>query len=207
MLLSILFSCNSPNRDTIKQIDEISSKLANLESLIQTQEFTTNYLSGRIDDLENVHMFGRETSLDPSQKGYGCISSDDDRYIFLVAWENIIPYADGQKITLRIGNPYYCDFSGFDIHIKYGPREPMLPKAQKQPTKVQSDEWLKAFKSWNKIHDDWKASLKEKTISLSDILKEGSWTTVNIVLAPAKPEEVAYISLGMSTNKILMRKS
>jgi hypothetical protein len=95
------------------------------------------------------------------------------------------PYLDGQKLQLRIGNPNLATYSGFKLKAKWGPR---YPTATDTPAR------------W----DQWKRSVREKEIESTADLKPGVWNTVEIVLAPAKPDELGYIELSMTTNKVML---
>ncbi len=63
----------------------------------------------------------QSVQLDPSSEGYSTIRTSQG-YRLLVDVVNIEPYADGQKLTLKIGNPHAMSFQGFQLSIEHGPR-------------------------------------------------------------------------------------
>jgi len=48
--------------------------------------------------------------------------------------------------------------------------------------------------------------LRQKELSLTEVLRPGSWNRLSFILAPAKPEEFGYLELSMETNNISLGK-
>lgn len=57
------------------------------------------------------------TPLKVTKKGYGTISSNIG--YFLISAEDVQPYLEGYKITLKIGNPSAMTFNGMTINLVY----------------------------------------------------------------------------------------
>jgi thioredoxin reductase len=64
---------------------------------------------------ENVHK--TSITLNVSSQSYDWISTDLGVFFILVA--DVKPYADGQRLTLRIGNPHSASFRGFKGSFAY----------------------------------------------------------------------------------------
>jgi hypothetical protein len=105
------------------------------------------------------------------------------------------PYADGQKLTFRIGNPSFVTFSGFKVKAKRGAKAPQYKQDAQQPA---------AFTAWQASYSEWQRSLHEKEIDSAIELKPGIWNTVEIVLSPATVEELGYIEVSMLTDKVFL---
>jgi hypothetical protein len=106
--------------------------------------------------------------------------------MFLVTVKNVAPYVDGFRITCNFGNPSSATFAGFKLTAKWGPRQ---------------DVSKKDFK-----FSQWRASLREKELSLTDSLLPGSWNPVTFVLAPARADEFGYLELSITTDNIRLRQ-
>jgi hypothetical protein len=50
--------------------------------------------------------------------------------------------------------------------------------------------------------DEWTKSAQEKETSLTDVLDAGSWNNVELILAPATMEQLAIVTLSMSTETV-----
>ena len=59
---------------------------------------------------------------------------------FLVSVEGIIPYLNGHKLSLNIGNPSMSEFNGFTLKAKWG--ETFKPKGE-----VTYADWEESLKS------------------------------------------------------------
>jgi hypothetical protein len=65
--------------------------------------------------------------------------------------------------------------------------------------------WGKAFNSNGEItYEDWNKSLKSKEEKFTEHLKPGHWNTIDFVLAPAKADELEYITIGMNVDEIVL---
>ena len=120
--------------------------------------------------------------IDPAEKGYGRL--DTNSGFFFISCEDVQPYLDGYKLILNIGNPLYVKYDGFKLSIKYG---------------RQFD-----FKTMN--YGNWEGSLKITEKAFTDELLPATWNKIEMVLAPAKPEEMRYIRISMKTDKVMLNQ-
>src|SRR6266542_825054 len=98
---------------------------------------------------------------------------DTNTGMFLIACDNVQPYADGQKLTFRIGNPNFATFSGFKLKAKWGAKAPRYPQ----------DAQIRNANTWQIDFAAWEKSLHEKEIESAIELKPGVWNTVEVVLS------------------------
>jgi hypothetical protein len=133
--------------------------------------------------------------IDASTPGYTTIETGTGR--FLIACDNVQPYLDGQKLTLRIGNPSLLTVSGFKLTATWGTHSPRYPA--NNPSTEEFAAWIEEYKRWER-------SLRVKEIDSPTDLKPGVWSNVDVVITPAKPEELAYLKLLMTTNKVSLLK-
>lgn len=142
-----------------------------------------------VDDLMIEILKNKSVEINAVTPGYESIETNSGR--FLIACDNVQPYLDGQKLQLRIGNLNLATYSGFKLKAKWGPKAPKF-LAQTHD------------KNFGLRWDQWKRSLREKEIELTADLKPGAWNAVEIVLAPAKSDELGYIELSMTTDKVML---
>lgn len=106
--------------------------------------------------------------LKPDDSGYSLINTDLG--IIAVSLTDIVAYADGSKVKLKIGNTLSTDING--LNGKF---------------------------SWSKITENGKydfKSQKTKDVKFTQVLKAGSWTTVTVVLPGVPPSEFGFLKLS-----------
>jgi len=118
--------------------------------------------------------------LDPIEKGYGRLNSNSG--FFFVSCEDAQPYLDGYKVIMNIGNPTTATYNGFKLKVKWG----------------------KQFVSKEMNYIVWQKSLKTAEKKFTDKLMPASWNKIELILSPAKPEEVRYIEFSIETDQILL---
>ena len=121
--------------------------------------------------------------------------SEKKRIRFLIVCDNVQPYADGQKLTFRIGNPNFVTFSVFKLQAKWGRAAPTYPGQSQQPN---------AYETWIAQNAQWQRSLHEKEIDSVAVLRPGVWNTVDVILSPAKAEDLRYLAASMTTDQIAL---
>lgn len=162
-----------PTQKTVdQQIEDLKRQLSELNIKVLTSE------------IENKRF--KNVTLDPSVKGYGRV--DTSAGFFLVSLEDAVPYVDGYKITINVGNPSTATYSGIKVDLKHGKRFD-IKDISKDP----------------KLYDQWKKGLKERTFNISKELKPGTWNKVDLVVAPAKGEDIAYLEMSLETDSVKLR--
>lgn len=132
---------------------------------------------------ESIYSGSQEAEFGPDSTGYQIVKTTAGT--FMVSIRKISPYADGQRVTFRIGNPYAASYSDPKITVRWGRRF--------------------SFKEGVGF-DDWEKSLRKKEVPLvSTELRAGTWTDVQAVLSPATPEEVGHLAFSLVPDVISMR--
>jgi Protein of unknown function (DUF3251) len=123
----------------------------------------------------------RSVKLDPAAPGkYERLDTDVGH--FLISLENVVPYVDGYKVLLKIGNPLSADYGGFEVKATWGKRF------------VRGLKWA-----------DWRRSLQVKTVTSTDRLRSGVWNKFEIVLAPAQADSLGYLEVGLTVDQVILR--
>lgn len=108
--------------------------------------------------------------LTPGSDGYSSVSADIGTLTFTIA--NVQPYASGSRVSLRIGNPTAAQIDGLSFEA----------------------DWGKTDSAGGPIPG------KSREVKLETSLRNGSWTTVPIVLEGTPPGELGYIRLRNITH-------
>lgn len=168
----------SPDHDKILQqeLDSEASKISGLEKNLTDLK---NELSLYQFELGQKQQRYDTVLLDPSSHGFQRL--DTDTASFLVSVQNIVPYINGYKLTVNIGNPTTATFSGITIKIR----------------------WAKAY-DWHQFSTSsyavWQKSIQEKSFPVTDDLRPGSWNSVDLLLLPAAADDLGYLELSMTTS-------
>ena len=147
--------------DLRQEVEALKTKLEFDEYLLSTKQVKTDSIS-----------------LDLTQRSYQRL--DTDTGFFLVSVEEALPYLNGYKIRLSVGNPSYATYKDYKLTVK----------------------WNKTY-DWGKYtqasYDEWNKAIQEKEISFPDSLQPGAWNSVDLILAPVSPDQLGYLMLSMST--------
>src|SRR5437660_7322103 len=196
LALTLLYGCQPtsepkaeppPDLAQLQQnVAELQRAVANLSSTLAAQ--SSDIMTFKFE-FEMLH--DKTVMIDVSTPEYQCIDTNTGK--FLISCDNVQPYAQGQKLTFRIGNPNLVTFSGFKLHAKWGRRAPTYPADNQQPN---------AVGTWQTATARWRQSLHDKDIESTIELKPGIWNTVQFVVSPATPEELDYLALSMTTDRV-----
>lgn len=175
--------------DLKEQIEALKQSVAAQGTRLSAQDSRIGWMELQLEWLQN-----KSVSIDPVTPGYQVIDSNAGR--FLIACDDVHPYLDGQKLKLRIGNPNLITYSGFKLKAQWGSKSPSYPTdGQRNP---------ESAARWQVVYSEWKQSLREKEIESTAELKPGLWNTVEVILSPAKSNELGYIQVSMTTDKVRM---
>lgn len=101
---------------------------------------------------------------------------------FAVSSKGVTPYLDGFKVKLEIGNLTTATFQGVKLNLVWG-----LPPS-------------------GGVQGGPPPGMKNRDYDLTMVLRPGYFNTAEVVVAPAKPEEVKHILVGMELNELSLRQ-
>ena len=173
---------NSLNLENITEKDSLLTyKINMLEKEVESN-------ADAIFGLEIRDTMNETIVLDSSTKGYNRI--DTEYGYFLISLEEIKPYLDGYKLILDIGNPSTILFKGFKLNAKWG-------KAYNK------SDWIDGKDNENlSPYGRYSKSLKVKSESFTKELKPGYWNRAELIISPAKANELGYLELSMETGAV-----
>jgi hypothetical protein len=101
----------------------------------------------------------------------------------LVSLDEVVPYLDGYRVILNVGNPLGATYVGFNVKVRWGPRY-----------------------DWSKFdavaYEKWEKSVQNKEVSFTDSLKPMAWNKVEIILAATKSDEFGFLEISIDTNTV-----
>lgn len=132
------------------QVAVLEKKVANLEARVEE-------LKATVERLESAKLFDairrsmeEEAYLTPGAEGYSTIQTDLG--CMTVSLENVQPYANGTRVTLRFGNLTSATVNGVKAKVEWGSVDDKgVPK---------------------------KDTAKSRQVSFSQPLRAGAWTNV-----------------------------
>lgn len=124
-----------------------------------------------------------EATVSTEEAGYGVAKTKFGP--FTVSTRSATPYLDGFKVKLRIGNLTNANFNGAKLNVNWGP--PLDEKNSKN------------LEEWNK-------NQRLKVIDLTTNFPSGAFTDVEIVLTPAKAEDIKTFTVGIELNQLSLRE-
>jgi hypothetical protein len=141
--------------------------------------------------------------LDPTSKGYSSVTTD--KGIFLFAVDGAEPFLDGHKISLRVGNPMNMTFSGFTLKIRFGKRPPAFPSLSQYTGDLRATNIMAEMQKWQTDRQTWEKTLRNSDVAFTERLEPGAWNKVDCILKETKPEDVAYMEVGIETSQVALR--
>lgn len=156
---------------------EVVDKTAEVENKIVQLGKDINALYSIVGEMNN-----KELIFSPSEKGQGYSVAHTNLGSLFVSLEHISKYADGYKVTFKIGNPNYAIFDKVKVTLYWGhpmPSENLL---------------------------DWVKSLRKNIQIINKPLIPGIWNKVEFILSPATAQETGYMSLSLEPNQVLFSK-
>lgn len=188
--LLLVAGCNNHNSalesarqsEIERRADQAGVQLAQFRKEMDAMKFV---LSGVLEERDD---WG---AVDPTDTGYAHVDCGVGK--LLVSCENAAPYLDGHRIKLKIGNPYRMNFKGFTLRARFGKQPPVLTDNNYEALGI----------AWK----EWKKSLSTKDVKFLETLESGTWTEVEMILSPSKPEDIRHISLKVQTDVILLSDS
>jgi hypothetical protein len=174
-----LGACDPQHHNVRELRREVERLEKRIERLHDQMEKRAEVLQGYIYDLAAAQP-PAVAALEPGNPAYSRIEASGAT--FLVSLDKVAPYADGQRVTISIGNPSAVTF-----------RDPKLRV-----------EWGRRFSGGDR--DSWRGGLKSKSETILKGLRPGSWNPVTVVLSPATPEEVGYIGVAVETGAVALAR-
>jgi hypothetical protein len=137
------------------------------------------------DEYQLNHKQNRQDSITLDLTDHAFQRVDTDTGFFLVSVVEAVPYLNGYKLRLKIGNPSHATYSAAKLKV-----------------------------IWNKVYNfehyteasynEWKKSEQERETPLTESLDAGTWNKAEIVLAPATIEQLGVVTLSMNTDTIFL---
>jgi hypothetical protein len=145
-------------------MEKINNQMSALEDQINKLEKEVTDL--QFDSYLNKQ-FDKIAFLSPGDSGYSPLKFDLG--VLTVSLDNISPYANGSKITLKFGNILGATINGLKATIEYGPvDEKGLP---------QNDHSL------------------SKEVTFQKTFRRMAWTAVEVVLEKCPPTQLGFVRL------------
>lgn len=153
LLLFSLVGCNQDSR-----VAPLEVKIAALEKQVEQLEFQVR-LQSEVKDWDQI------AYLTPGTDGYTVVKMDLGT--LTVSFANVVPYANGSKVSLMFGNLTSATIDG-----------------------------LKATIEWGSVDEKGRPNNKEsksREIKLTESLIPGAWTKTDVVLEGIPPTALGFI--------------
>jgi hypothetical protein len=108
---------NEQLRNDVRELRHTSEWLDN-----RLKATATNFASVSMDLLTHEMEQPRWIVIDPTATGYQVVYTDLGH--FLISTKEVVPYLDGYKVRLQIGNPYSFACKGVKISARWGKIDP-----------------------------------------------------------------------------------
>lgn len=180
-----------PDADTVAELQALRNTVTEQTKAINQLETARSKLTSELvklqGDVVGLQLESAITGdtaqtaiLSVTEKGYSIAEMPVGS--LLISVKDVTPYANGVKVKLNIGNPTSATFPGLKLQVAWANAAP-------------------SAKSYDA------STYQKKEISIPSDIKPGMWNTEEIVLAPAKPDQVDYLSIKPSAPSVVLRTS
>lgn len=175
----LIAGCNPGSTNTAAPSDKqpIATSTSELTEKIAKLRSELFALQYRVSALESG-----EATVSTEEEGYGVAKTKFGP--FTVSTRSATPYLDGFKVKLRIGNLTNANFNWAKLNVSWGP-----PLDDKNSKNI----------------EEWSKNQRQKEIDLTKGFPSGAFTDVEIVLTPAKAEDIKTFSVGIELNQLSLR--
>lgn len=181
-----LLACNQPQQTSQQQ--NHSPEIAALNETVRVLQERLNQVEMEGYSLKYRQEMYDNAEFDPARaKTYSKVETTSG--FFLVSLEEVTPYLDGVRVKLHIGNAQLATYNGFQIVAEYGRRFPGFDPKRPREERL-------------KLLTDYEATKREKSQTLTQVLRPGTWNTVYLVLPDIKPEIFGRLKLSIVTNQL-----
>lgn len=161
-----------------KQIADLSKRLDGYEELLNGVAETSS--DGYLKAIELRH---ETATLSPTSLAkYSRV--DSDQASFLISLDNVVPYLEGFRLTVNVGNLSAADFPGFTLRAEWGPK----------------------FDRTRETAALWLAKKRKDTFTFTSTLRSGAWNRVEVILPNTDSAHFDYLTLGISTNTVALNR-
>ena len=189
-----LLACDSGDSRLTRKISDIEQKFDSLTFQLSLSDELISALQTQITELQsdmltvqNVQNRYKTVVFDATEsRDYQVLQTTSGQ--FLVALEEANPYLDGYRLKFTFGNPYSATFKGLEVSVTWG----------KSFDKFSESQSLTEYPKWQQ-------SLRSKQVTLTQDLEPATWNIVNIVVSPAKSDQLSYVEVSMTTKSVSLR--
>lgn len=187
-IILIISGCKPVDPQLANRINDLEGKLNEQKAQIINLESSNNSLRKDLIDIKGkvaangimIDYIGdqntRPSKLSLTEKNYSVVRTELGVLLFSV--DNVAPYANGVKLTFKVGNPDNINYSGLKLKFAWGKGAPGDP-------------------AWS--------GLERKELDLPVTLRGGAWNKVEAVLSPAKPDDVGYVTVSAEVDQVQLR--
>jgi hypothetical protein len=162
----------------------IDASVSNLQSEIERQNAELERRGKQIDHLVGWVLASGSTKsiiLDLSSKNFSRV--DTGAGLFLVSCQDVVPYLDGYKLKLHIGNPLLMTANGLTVRARWG--RPFPERGGGELT-----------------YDHWHSQLRTKDFELVETIQPGRWNAVELILSQTEAREIGYVEVSLETKLV-----
>jgi hypothetical protein len=155
-------------------------------------------LSERVSALETQMVMTQmgqnqylSATFDPSSESFERIDSPTGVGSFAVSIQDVRQFGDGVRLKMHFGNLSSARFNNVKVKFKYGPRQPV--------------DYSKP--GWSQRNQEWQQALQTKEVTLTVVLRPGSWNPVEVTLPGIATDKFGYVEISLSASQIELAKN
>lgn len=122
----------------------------------------------------------------------GLASVDTGSGVLFIARGEAVPYLNGYKVKLNVGNPWVARILGADIKVRTGTPRPTVDSVGFDIQKLK------------RARASWESGLKETDITVTEPLEPGKWISLEVLILPASSEQLGYMDVSIRVTQMTL---
>jgi hypothetical protein len=176
----------SPPSITGRELTQLEAQIGELKAEVSAQATSIRLLKLAQQQMKRLNS---TATFDVTDERFQQV--DSSYQAFLISVHDVKPYGDGTRLTIKVGNVTAADFSGVTLSLKYGRRAP-----ENEDGTVDLEEISKPF-----------YAAKDKEHRLLERVRAASWNPTTVTLPGIKPDELGYVTIGLTTDQVSLARN
>lgn len=129
----------------------------------------------------------KTTALDITGETYSSVANERGTFFFIV--DDIRPFLDGHKVSIRVGNATSVPFSSFTLNVTYGPKQSKKEFQLADAAAIQK----------------MQERIRKTSVRSGDALVPTRFAKAEVTLPKTKPEDIGFLRVGIQPEGVLFR--
>ncbi len=185
-----------------RDVEIVTSVKSQREAIIELQNRLAEAGPAMKAMLSLLQLAEKQPNIDLHGRGFTSVKTSSGLTLIVIV-DDVQPKLDGVSIKMRIGNPYNMNFGRTIVKLRWSTE--YSGEAISSLTGKPDDP--DTLKQWTDNYNEFMGSLKSATQQFNTPIRPGSWSEVDLVIAPVSLSQIKYCSIEIDVEEISLMLS